>query len=329
MRISEALMGALSSIFGSASKSASVASASKSAGVGSASTSAGVGSASGSAARNAAASARRPAFDLKGVMAPLTVLRLRTADVALVERQLRIKVAQLPQFFEDAPVVLDFSVLGGGAVDFPFVELAAALRSCRVVPVAVVHLDDACRPAAAAAGLGVLRAGPAPGRGREAAGGPGPVPSAAVTATTTARAQEPQVVPAAAPPVHRPPMVVRQPVRGGQVIYAQHTDLIVLAPVNPGAQLLADGHIHVYAPLKGRAVAGVHGARDAQVFCLALEPELVGVDTGYVLSDDVPAAAWGGAARVHLGGDGMCVVSALAPGRGGAREDASGRRRAF
>jgi len=188
--------------------------------------------------------------------------------------------------------------------------------------------DDPARLARWKARLAALEGGaPGIGAAREAGAriGGGSPPAQPPPATPPALA----AAPAAAPSLHRASLVIREPVRSGQVIYAEGRDLIVLAPVNPGAQLLADGHIHVYAPLKGRAVAGVHGARDAQVFCLALEPELVGVDTGYVLSDDVPAAAWGGAARVHLGGDGICVVSALAPGRGGAREDASGRRRAF
>ena len=78
------------------------------------------------------------------------------------------------------------------------------------------------------------------------------------------------------------------------MVYADGRDLIVLAAVNPGAQLLADGHIHIYGALRGRAVAGARGHRDAQVFCLALDPELVGVDAGYLLSDDIPPALRGG-----------------------------------
>ena len=93
-------------------------------------------------------------------------------------------------------------------------------------------------------------------------------------------APEPAAAPAAAGP--RSSLVVREPVRSGQVIYAEGRDLIVVAPVHAGAQLLADGHIHVYGPLKGRAVAGAHGLREAELFCLSLEAELVGVDTGYL-----------------------------------------------
>jgi septum site-determining protein MinC len=114
-------------------------------------------------------------------------------------------------------------------------------------------------------------------------------------------------------------LVIRDPVRSGQVVYAQGRDLIVIAPVHAGAQLLADGNIHVYGALKGRAVAGAQGRRDVEVFCLCLEAELVGVDTGYVLSDDVPPALWGAPARAFLTPEGTCVVAALPSGRAGLR----------
>src|SRR4029079_6861462 len=117
---------------------------------------------------------------------------------------------------------------------------------------------------------------------------------------------------------------IDQPVRSGQVIYAEGRDLIVLASVHPGAQLLADGNIHVYGRLKGRAVAGARGARDAQVFCLALDAELVGVDTGYLTSDDIPPDLRRGAVRGPAEGrprwcfavrDGLSAGSGSFPGR--------------
>src|SRR3569623_2106272 len=76
-----------------------------------------------------------------------------------------------------------------------------------------------------------------------------------------------------AAPAQRPSLVLREPVRSGQVIYADGRALIVVASVNSGAQILADGNIHVYGALQGRAVAGAHGQRAAQEFCLALEAE--------------------------------------------------------
>jgi septum site-determining protein MinC len=142
--------------------------------------------------------------------------------------------------------------------------------------------------------------------------GTAPAPPSAAPPTRVA----PAPVEAAAAAASRPSLVIREPVRSGQVIYAEGRDLIVVAPVHAGAQLLADGNVHVYGPLKGRAVAGAHGLRDAEVFCLALEAELVGVDTGYLLSDDIPAAFRGSPARVFLTGEGTCTVAALSVGKG-------------
>ena len=105
-------------------------------------------------------------------------------------------------------------------------------------------------------------------------------------------------------------LLIDQPVRSGQIVYAQGRDLLVLAPVNPGAQLMADGHIHVYGPLRGRAVAGVRGWPRAQVFCQRLEAELVGVDAAYLAADDLPVDLLGKPARIWLD-QGVCRVGRL------------------
>jgi septum site-determining protein MinC len=145
-----------------------------------------------------------------------------------------------------------------------------------------------------------------------AAAGPRGIAGAATAsptiATSTAAAATP--VPVPAPPALRMPLVVRQPVRSGQIVYAQHGDLIVLGPVNSGAQLLADGNIHVYGPLRGRAVAGVRGCAEAQIFCLRLEAELVGIDAAYLTSEELPPALFGQGARLWLE-DGRCRVTRL------------------
>ena len=98
----------------------------------------------------------RAAFDLKGVMTSLTVLRIRTRDLNLIERQLRAKVTQFPQMFQSAPLVLDVGEIEGGVRTFPLAALVKALQVCRVVPVAVTNIDDADRSVAMAAGLGVV-----------------------------------------------------------------------------------------------------------------------------------------------------------------------------
>jgi septum site-determining protein MinC len=158
-------------------------------------------------------------------------------------------------------------------------------------------------------------------------GAPAAAPAPIGAAPPPRRAPAPAEI--AAPTASGASLVIREPVRSGQVIYAEGRDLIVVAPVHAGAQLLADGNIHVYGPLKGRAVAGAHGLRDAQLFCLSLEAELVGVDTGYLLSDDVPEAFWSGPARVSLTAAGTCAVTALPVGKGFAPAAVNGVRRIF
>ena len=266
------------------------------------------------------------AFDLKGVMSSMTVLRLRSRDLNLIERQLRAKVTQFPQFFQDAPVVLDLAELEGGLAGFPLAALVRALSVCRVVPVAVANIDEDHRAVALAAGLGVVSltaaralgemtaAGPA---GAAAPRAPGPLPAGPAPEGRHPRGILPPTPvpqpPAGSPGIalpHRAPMVIREPVRSGQLIYAEKSDLIVLAPVNPGAQLVADGNIHVYAPLRGRAVAGAKGFTEACIFCQKLEAELIAISGAYVTFDDIPRDRLGKPAQVFVR-HGECVIRPL------------------
>jgi septum site-determining protein MinC len=139
----------------------------------------------------------------------------------------------------------------------------------------------------------------------QAGGAPAPPPAADVEPAPAASAPPPS-----AEPEHRMPLVVREPVRSGQIVYAEANDLIVLGPVNPGAQLLADGNIHVYGALRGRAVAGVRGAREARIFCQRLEAELVGIDAAYLTADDIAPERFGKPAQIVFQ-DSRCVVSPL------------------
>jgi septum site-determining protein MinC len=265
----------------------------------------------------APAGGRRRAFDLKGTMASLTVLRLRSTDVALIERQLRVKIAQLPHLFLDAPVLVDLGALGDGAAGLALGELSRALRSCKLIPVAVSNVPDDLRAAVTDAGLGVWQP-PAPGRTR----GGDPERADAAAAETSAVEISPSEMPpepapgvgAAAPAspraAHAGPMVVSKPVRGGQIVYAQNNDLVVLAPVNSGAQVIADGHVHIYAPLRGRAVAGAQGLAGARIFCQKLEAELVAISGAYIMAEEIPSQFHGRAVQIFLEG-GECRIAAL------------------
>jgi septum site-determining protein MinC len=244
--------------------------------------------------------ARAAAFDLKGTMAPLTVLRLHSTDVSLIERQLRVKIAQLPQLFLDAPVLFDLGALPAEEGEkLPLVELVRALRLCKVVPVAVANATEIGRARAVDAGLGVLQQPPG-SRARdvvlEAADG------------SLADGGQPGARPVAS--AYAGPVVVTQPVRSGQVVHARDNDVVVMAPVNPGAQVIADGHVHIYATLRGRAVAGASGLLGARIFCQRLEAELVAVAGAYVMADEIPADRRGKPATISLH-DGECRISPL------------------
>jgi len=289
-------------------------------------------------------SAARPdAFELKGVMTSLAVLRLFSLDLSLMERQLRIKIAHLPQFFQDAPVVLDLGALALGGAEVTFRPLIRLLRECHLIPVAITNASEAGRANAVAEGLGVMpyratrnasRAAVTQPRGEGAPQqAPGEITRVVRAPSRTAPADDsrtpvrtiavedmptPAPTPVAAPPPRavpvpqgaRPAMVVRQPVRSGQVIYAQQSDLIVLGPVNPGGEVIADGNVHLYGVARGRVIAGAQGYPEAQIFCQRLEAELVGVAGAFMMSEDIPSKRRGKPARISSV-DGACRIEDL------------------
>ena len=290
-------------------------------------------------------SAAKPdAFELKGVMTSLAVLRLFSLDLSLMERQLRVKIAHLPQFFQDAPVVLDLGGLALGGAEVTFGPLVRLLRECHLVPVAITNASEAGRANAVAEGLGVMpyratrnasRAAVTVPRGEPTPQtSPGEITRVVRAPSRTAPADDrrtpirtiavedmptpaPVVAPApVAPPAPRvargarPAMVVRQPVRSGQVIYAEQSDLIVLGPVNPGGEVIADGNVHLYGLTRGRVIAGAQGYGEAQIFCQRLEAELVGVAGAFMMAEDIPAKRRGKSARISSV-DGACRIEDL------------------
>jgi septum site-determining protein MinC len=210
--------------------------------------------------------------------------------------------------------LVDLARLGADAVRVPFSELAALLRSCKMVPVAITNAEGDARTRAASAGFGYVAAPTPRVSGRS-------VPIREATRLTETASRPPATAAArkeAAPPPptrpsgvsHRPPMVIRQPVRSGQTIYAEGTDLVLLAPVNSGAEVIADGHLHIYSTLRGRAVAGAQGMTDARVFCQKLDAELISISGAYLLPDDFPVERRGKPAQIYLE-NGICQVVAL------------------
>lgn len=247
----------------------------------------------------------RQAFALKGTMPAITMLCLRTADVNAIERQLADHISQMPQFFLHVPVMIELESLGDAPIDLG--ALAQVLRKHHLVPIAVRNPTDTQREQAVAAGFGVLQT--ALVRPPRHAPPPEANAPAAPDRPMGASARRPRD--AAPDPAGEPPLVgltVRHPVRSGQVVHAPHGDLVVLAPVSSGAELIADGNIHVYAPLRGRALAGAHNNPDASIFCMSLEAEFVSIAGRYLMADEIPEEHRGRPARISVQQDGLVVA---------------------
>ncbi|EIU1332968.1 septum site-determining protein MinC [Pseudomonas aeruginosa] len=246
-----------------------------------------------------------PVFQLKGSMLAVTILELAHNDLARLERQLADKVAQAPNFFRDTPLVMALDKLpeGEGRLDLPALLEVCRRHGLRTLAIRAGREEDIA--AAQALDLPVLppsgaRERPldikdsAPRKPAEE-----PSPSAGEARPEPAKAEEKP-----AEPVSRPTKVVKTPVRGGMQIYAAGGDLIVLAAVSPGAELLADGNIHVYGPMRGRALAGVKGDATARIFCQQLAAELVSIAGNYKVAKDLRRSPqWGKAVHVSLSGD--------------------------
>lgn len=222
---------------------------------------------------------RQVPFELKGSLFTLTVLQLWQSDPASIERHLRSKVEQAPGFFQHVPVIIDLAELNG---DVDFIELAALLRRYQLIPVGVRHASVDQQAACLQAGLPVLPEQRSTGR----------------------NSVEPE--PETPPPTRN--RLHQQPVRSGQQIYAPDGDLIIIGTVSVGAEVLADGNIHIYGPLRGRALAGVRGDTRARIFCASLEAQLVSIAGNYrILEKPDEVAGMHQAVQIHLDDDRLII----------------------
>jgi len=233
-------------------------------------------------------------FDLKSTAWTLTALRLHTAEREALARALDDRFRDTPGLFDQDPVVIDLSPLreADAAIDYP--ALLTKLREHRLVPIAVQGGSPAQTAAAQAAGLvEALDAATQPAAQL-------PVTNTVVEVREVVREVEVvKEVPTAVPTV-----VVDKPLRSGQRVYARGGDLVVLAAVSFGAEVIADGNVHVYAPLRGRAIAGARGDTTARIFTTCLEPQLVAIAGIYRTSEtDLPANVAGKPAQVRLDGE--------------------------
>lgn len=246
-------------------------------------------------------------FEIKSANLPLVALLLKSTDMAAVARELALRFGDMPDFFDQDALLIDLSPLQTASDsatpigDIDFSALIALLGRYQLVPIVVKGGNPAQMAKALQAGLL-------------------PVSDAHLVSDrpcVSQTAPPPSAAPASAPPAAPlGALVIDRPLRSGQQVYARGRDLIVLAMVNAGAEVIADGHIHVYAPLRGKAMAGARGNTEARIFTLALEAELLSIAGVYRTSENpLPPDVAGQPAQVQLvpGPEGDKLVMTVMP----------------
>ncbi|MBV1882323.1 MAG: septum site-determining protein MinC [Pseudomonadales bacterium] len=219
-----------------------------------------------------------PTFNLKGSQLTLMVLELHEFHFDRFNQQMTQATQRAPNFFQQTPVVLSLEKLSNPNENIDFIDLSQLCQEYGLYPVAIKGGSEEHQLAAIVAGLPRIPAS----KNRE---------SLTPQKQDSSQNKETKSLSTKAPvdtaTLSAISQTVTRPVRSGQQIYAQGGDLIVLAPVSAGAEVLADGNIHVYGPLRGRALAGVKGNSNARIFCHSLEAELISIAGHYKVSEDL------------------------------------------
>ncbi|MEX0605395.1 MAG: septum site-determining protein MinC [Marinobacter sp.] len=245
---------------------------------------------------DSAATGTQHCFQLKGANVAMTALELHFFDTEAFEDTLRDKIRQAPGFFRDIPLILALEKYEGLTTELDFFQIIGICRRHSIHVVAIRGGNDDQRRLARNASLALL---PATTQREQPAATEAPEEPAAASADEATVTTGPVAA-----------KIINQTVRSGQQVYAPEGDLVILAPVQAGAEVLAAGNIHVYGPLRGRALAGVHGQESARVFCQSLEAELVSIAGHYKISEDLQDHGWKTAVQIQLRDD-LLVVTPL------------------
>lgn len=233
----------------------------------------------------------RYGFEIKSTNLPLIAVALRTTDLSTLGRDFDLRFGEMPNFFEQDGVIIDLtqaqhpkSTEAAGHLEtaLEFSVLIGLLRSHQLQPLAIRGGNEKQTAAAIANGL-VHTAVEHP------------------RTVSTKKPEAPAEPVISVEPDHRDALVIERQVRCGQQIYAKGRDLVVMGMVNPGAEIIADGDIHVYAPLRGKAIAGATGNQNCKIFALAMAPEMVSIAGVHTTGEEPPQTLiYGKPVRVRL-----------------------------
>lgn len=223
-------------------------------------------------------------FVFKGSLYALTSLQLQSANLDNLDQHIKIKIDQAPKFFSQSPIVIDLSKLPEDHIP-DFEKIIACLRKNRLIPVGVRKSPNPIvNESAVEHNLAILAENK---------------DELKTNSKNSAKNIQDITQPSC--------KVVTTPVRSGQQVYARGGDLIILAPVSHGAEILADGNIHVYGPLRGRALAGVMNNNDAHIFCQSLEAELVSIAGTYQVNENLRDGNWKKAVHISLSNNNLKI----------------------
>lgn len=224
-------------------------------------------------------------FQLKGTTVTTFVLDLNQYHPDAFIQQLRDKVSSAPRLFAGCSLYINLASCSPALSSEELTQVIACCRELNLQPFACKGVGDDLLPVVQQQGLIVLPST----RPRGMPVAPEAPPKVPVATTTT--------------------KVIHRPVRSGQQVYAKGGDLILLAPVNEGAEIIADGNIHVYSTLRGRALAGVNGNTDARIFCQQLEAELVSIAGHFMLNDMLRKRCWKQPAQTYLENESLQITA--------------------
>ncbi len=199
-------------------------------------------------------------FQLKADFVPITVLKLSQCDLKAIAQNLDRAIETAPKYFIYAPVIVDILSLGPLKNELDIPGLCNLLREKKIIPIGIRGIETKQKTIATDNGLAILKSNLAPHE----------EPAAPKIEPRFGRAK-----------------IISKPIRAGTRVYAKDADLIILAPVNSGGEVIADGNIHIYAPLRGRALAGASGDTEARIFCQTLEAELVSIAGHYWVKENI------------------------------------------
>jgi len=231
----------------------------------------------------AAAAARETACEIRFGQVGLAQVRLRSLDATAVHDELAARLATAPQMFERIAICLDLSALDKEPEAEELRAVLDAIRRAGMFPVGLAYGTSAVEMLARSLDLPVLTQFRAQSR------------------APVVEPRKPAVV--EAPEFTNPTLMHHQPVRSGQRVYARHRDLVVTSVVGAGAEVMADGCVHIYGALRGKAAAGARGEVTARVFCQEFHAELISIAGVFRVFETIPPELAGKPVQAWLDGD--------------------------